>query len=86
MKTLAPLVIIPPDTDAATIAAMRKAGYIPILTNDTNSVKLITQSNIGNLLMSALHGLCIGETPFGDASRTAFTRELNRRLRVTEGG
>lgn len=81
-----PLVVLPINTDEKTLLMVRQAGYVPILSDSPDKVKVILPSEsiagASDLLMSALHGLC----ELTDASgRSYFAKELHRRMKLREG-
>lgn len=83
--TLSPIVVLPISTDAKMIAAVKAAGYLPVLTDEPDKVRIITPHEIcgtGDLLMAALTGLT--STYSGDSSKAAFTEELFKRLKARE--
>lgn len=88
-KTHCPLptvIVLPRDIDQATIAGVVKAGYLPILTDYPESVKVIMPGSevISNdLTMSALHA--IDKTAVSDC-KTYFVKELHARLVAREAG
>lgn len=81
----APLVALPKDTDSETVAAVREAGYVPILTDDPDKLRIILPSAAvvaaNDLLMSAMHGLGKGgyTTP-----QVKFFEELWKRMMERE--
>lgn len=79
-KAPLPILIVPRETPAATVRELKAGGYLVIITDEPDKVKLVLPSSIrGNnhMLMSALHGLTKGSD---SQSMNLFTRELHRRL------
>ncbi|MEM6911073.1 MAG: hypothetical protein AAF555_05765 [Verrucomicrobiota bacterium] len=79
-----PILALPSDTDEKTVAECRAAGYLPVLTDSPDSVRVIlpgSQVQSSDLLMAALAGLCCH--PQADGKRT-MVEELHRRLKARE--
>lgn len=83
------LVVVPLDTTSGSLAEMRSAGYVPIMTDHPEKVRMLMPDKDivgGDLLMAAMHGL-MSE---GDHSQTALymvskaMTELHRRLKERE--
>lgn len=80
----APILALPLNTESATVTQAREAGYVVILTDDADKVKLIMPATDiigGDLLMSALCGMS-GNT--SSTERSSFALELWRRLKARE--
>lgn len=80
----APILALPLNTEPATVTQAREAGYVVILTDDADKVKLImpaTDAVGGDMLMSALWALCQLSDQSG---RAYFTMALQRRLQARE--
>jgi len=80
--SIPPLVALPTDTDPETIRAIKAAGYIPVITDAPEKVRIIVADQAcesGDMLMAALHGLTCSK--FNDEPRSAFVFELQRRLK-----
>ena len=84
------LVVVPLDTAPESLAEMRAAGYVPIMTDSPEKVKVLMPGNHvvgGDLLMAAMAGLMDSA---GDASHTglvmrnAALTELHSRLKAHE--
>lgn len=81
----APLLILPTATPDIILKDVRAAGYVPILTNEPDKVKLLmghSEFTSGDMLMSALYGIS------GDSSaeeRSRMVKELYRRMLKREG-
>jgi hypothetical protein len=74
------LVIVPTNTPAGTLQDLRKAGYIPILSDDPDKIRLVVPSSAilsGDLLMSAMHGVV---TSGSSIPMERFAKELLRRM------
>jgi hypothetical protein len=87
MPCYAPLVVLPATTEAETVAAVRGAGYVCVLCDDPTKVKVILAGSDvvgGDLLMSALTGLCSQYA--GDSSKSAMVVELWKRMKEREAG
>lgn len=85
----APLLILPTDTPTGTVDDVRAAGYVPVLTDEPDKVKLVlagSEISGSDMLMAAMHGLN-SYTGFGDLDKpkTQFLLELHRRLLKREG-
>ncbi len=78
-----PILALPTDVDPGTVAELRAAGYVPILTDNPDGVRIIlagSQVQSSDLLMSALHGMV--RDPHD--SKAAMVKELFRRMRERE--
>lgn len=88
MKAPIPIIVVPIQTSAGTLADLRKAGYVPLLCDDPQKVALITgggRISGDDLLMSAMHALSSGgTTDNGESLRSKMVLELNRRMKVLE--
>ncbi len=84
------VVVVPLDTPAECIADLRAAGMIAIRTDKPDAVRIVTpgaQIVGGDLLMSAMHGLCTTPYLAGDSSakmRAEMVTELHRRMKSRE--
>lgn len=81
------LVVVPLDTASESLAQMRAAGYVPIITDSPEGVKVLMSGNaiIGDdLLMSALHGLMSAHTQTALLMKSKAMEELHRRLKARE--
>lgn len=79
-----PLVVLPIGTDEKTLSLVRKAGYVPILTDAPDKVKVILPgasiASESDLLMAAMYGL----TGAYDRDMAVFVKELYRRMKARE--
>lgn len=81
----APLLILPTNTPPETVKDIRAAGYVPVLTDEPDKVKIImshSEVSGGDMLMAAMHGLVTGGyTP----PKENFVKELYARMQKREG-
>jgi len=81
----APLVILPTTTPPETVKDVRAAGYVPVLTDDPEGVRLVighSEISGSDMLMAAMHGLVTGGyTP----PKEHFVKELYARMQRREG-
>lgn len=78
------LVTVPLDTLPETIAELRAAGVIPIMTDKPEKVRMLTAEAAiphSDMLMAALKAL---SEPNAGAERTIFICELHRRMLARE--
>jgi hypothetical protein len=79
-KPVKPILVLPTGTDKQIVAAAKSAGYLPIVTNHPERIKVILPGGEflgGDLLMAALEGLA-------NSSRDHFFREFHRRMKSRE--
>lgn len=79
------IITLPTGTDEATIAELRACGYIPVVTDKPDLVRIVvagSQVQANDMLMAALHGL---NQSTQQHPRSEFTRELYYRLQQREG-
>lgn len=81
----APLVVLPTVTAPETVQDVRSAGYVPILCDEPEKVKLVMgQGEVGgsDLLMSAMYGI---SGTVSERERSKMVEELYRRMLKREG-
>lgn len=81
-----PIVTLPVDIDTATIVMVREAGYLPILTEHPDKVRVIHASCdivAGDMLMSAM--MALSQVSSSSCGRDMFVQELWRRIKAKEG-
>lgn len=84
-KKVKPLVVLPTTTDTETLRAVSSAGYVAVLCDDPDKVKVILAGSDvsgSDLLMSALHGVC--SESFSSDCRGKMVTELFRRMKARE--
>jgi len=83
-----PVIVVPIATSAGTLADLRKAGYVPVLCDFPEKVRLVTVGSLidGNdVLMSAMHALTeANSTSSGESVRSDMVLELSRRMKENE--
>lgn len=75
-----PIIIIPHKTTEENIKRLTNAGYVPIVTDDPDKIRLLLpedQINGGHLLMSALHAITSSQLTL---PKERFVDELYSRL------
>lgn len=83
-KEIAPLIVLPIDTDESTLIRVRDAGYVAVLSDDPDKVKVVLGSSDisgSDILMSALHGIVKSGY---SAPKEKFAEELYSRLITKE--
>lgn len=78
-----PIVVLPTSIDQKTLASVKAAGYLPVLTDEPDKIRIIMPHEAcgtSDLLMSAFAGVDYAT----DGAKAVFARELLRRLKARE--
>lgn len=84
MSAPKPILVLPANATKQVCAQARAAGYLVILTDKPEAVRVVGMETLvssGDLVMSLLEGIC-GASSYTE--RTKFALELHRRMKLRE--